>query len=35
MGYYMDRFFYRMKLRREQKRALEAKAEKDTAKEKD
>ena len=32
MGYYMDRFFYRMKLRREQKKQLEAKAEKDTAK---
>jgi hypothetical protein len=34
MGYYMDRFFYRMKLRREQKKQLEAKAEKDTPKDK-
>jgi len=32
MGYYMDRFFYRMKLRREQKKRLEAKAEKDAEK---
>jgi len=32
MGYYMDRFFYRMKLRREQKKRLEAKEEKETAK---
>lgn len=29
MGYYMDRFFYRMRLRREQKKRLEAKAEKE------
>jgi hypothetical protein len=29
MGYYMDRFFYRMKLRREEKKRLEAKEEKD------
>jgi hypothetical protein len=28
MGYYMDRFFYRMKLRREQKKRAEAQAEK-------
>ena len=28
MGYYMDRFFYRMRLRREQKKRAEAKAEK-------
>jgi hypothetical protein len=32
MGYYMDRFFYRMKLRREEKKRLEAKAERDAAK---
>ena len=32
MGYYMDRFFYRLKLRREEKKRLEAKAEKDAAK---
>lgn len=32
MGYYMDRFFYRMKLRREQKQQLERKAEKEKAK---
>jgi hypothetical protein len=33
MGYYMDRFFYRMKLRREEKKRLEAKAEKGKAEE--
>jgi hypothetical protein len=32
MGYYMDRFFYRMKLRREQKKRLEQQAEKEKAK---
>ena len=32
MGYYMDRFFYRMKLRREQKKRLEQQAEKERAK---
>jgi hypothetical protein len=31
MGYYMDRFFYRMRLRREEKRRAEAKAEKGKA----
>ena len=31
MGYYMDRFFYRMRLRREEKKRLEAKAEKGKA----
>ena len=31
MGYYMDRFFYRMRLRKEQKKAAEAKAEKGKA----
>ena len=31
MGYYMDRFFYRMKLRREQKQRLERQAEKEKA----
>ncbi|HEX6115828.1 MAG TPA: hypothetical protein VFY99_01925 [Solirubrobacterales bacterium] len=31
MGYYMDRFFYRMKLRKEEKKRLEAKAEKGQA----
>ncbi len=28
MGYYMDRFFYRMRMRKEEKKRLEAKAEK-------
>jgi hypothetical protein len=32
MGYYMDRFFYRMKLRREQKQRLERQAEKEKSK---
>lgn len=32
MGYYMDRFFFRMKLRREQKKQLERQAEKAKAK---
>jgi hypothetical protein len=31
MGYYMDRFFYRMKLRREEKQRLERQAEKGKA----
>ena len=29
LGYYMDRFFYRLRLRRQQKKRLEAKAEKE------
>ena len=33
MGYYMDRFFYRMRMRKEQKKREEAKAEKQAAKE--
>jgi hypothetical protein len=31
MGYYMDRFFYRMRLRREEKKRAEARAEKGKA----
>jgi hypothetical protein len=31
MGYYMDRFFYRMRLRREEKKRTEARAEKGQA----
>ena len=31
MGYYMDRFFYRMRLRKEEKRRAEARAEKGKA----
>jgi hypothetical protein len=31
MGYYMDRFFYRMKLRREERKRLERQAEKEQA----
>ena len=31
MGYYFDRFFYRMRLRREEKQRLERKAEKERA----
>ena len=32
MGYYMDRFFYRMRMRKEQKKRAEAQAEKQAAK---
>jgi hypothetical protein len=32
MGYYFDRFFYRMRLRREEKQRLERKAEREKAK---